>query len=69
MASRFGWSQSVIEGVIADVEYLRQLDESDLPRSYLHGEFERVRWLWEAVQAGGELVAVRLCHTVRLASR
>jgi hypothetical protein len=59
LASRFGWSQHAIEGVIANVEYLRRLEESDLPRSYLQGEFEGVRWLWEAVRAGDELVAVR----------
>lgn len=59
LASRFGWSQPTIEGVIASVEYLRRLEESDLPRSYWRGEFEGVRWLWEAVQAGGELAAVR----------
>jgi hypothetical protein len=59
LALEFGWPESVIEGVIANVEYLRQLDESDLPRSYLQGEFEGVRWLWEAVHADGELVAVR----------
>jgi hypothetical protein len=59
LARRFGWPQSVIEGVIANVEYLRQLDGSDLPRWYLQGEFEGVRWFWEAVRAGGELVAVR----------
>jgi hypothetical protein len=59
LASRFGWSQHTIEGVIANVDYLRRLEESDLPRSYLQAEFEGVRWLWEAVQAGGELVALR----------
>jgi hypothetical protein len=63
LASRFGWSQRTIEGVVGNVEYLRRLEESDLPRSYLQGEFEGVRWLWEAVQAGGELVAVRQVET------
>jgi len=59
LASRSCWPQSVIEGVIANVEHLRRLDESDLPCSYLQAEFEGVRWLWKAVQSGGELVAVR----------
>jgi hypothetical protein len=59
LASKRGWPPATIEGVIANVEYVRQLDESDLPRSYLQGEFEGVRWLWEAVPAGGELIAVR----------
>ena len=49
----------MIQGVIANVEYLRQLDESDAPRSYLHGKSEGVRWLFEAVQTGGKLTVVR----------
>jgi hypothetical protein len=59
LASRCGWPQSVIKGVIANVEYVRQLDGSDLPRSYLQGEFDGVRWLFEAVHVGVELIAVR----------
>jgi hypothetical protein len=59
LASRFAWSRDTIDAVIASVDYLRRLEESDLPRSYLQGASEGVRWLWEAVQAGGELVAVR----------
>jgi hypothetical protein len=50
--------QQVGAGVIVNVEYLRQLDESDLPRSYLQGEFEHVRWLFEAVHVGVEMIAV-----------
>jgi hypothetical protein len=59
LASKRGWPLATIEGVIVNVEYLRQLEESDLPRSYLQGESEGVRWLWEAVRIGGELIAVR----------
>jgi hypothetical protein len=59
LASKFGWPPVVVEGVVANVEFLRRLDDGDLPRSYLQGEFEGVRWFWEAVLAGAELVAVR----------
>jgi hypothetical protein len=59
LARRYGWNQPAVDGVIASVEYLRQLAESDLPRSYLQADAGGERWLWEAVKVGGELVAVR----------
>jgi hypothetical protein len=59
LSTQFGWPQSTVEGVVANVEYLRGLEEGDLPRVYLQGEIEGARWLWETVLADDDLVAVR----------
>jgi hypothetical protein len=58
-AMKYGWPGTVAGSMIASVEFIRQLDESDLPRTYLQGEFEGVRYLWEAVHDGATLTAVR----------
>jgi hypothetical protein len=59
LALQFNWPATVIEGVVANVEYLRTLSRSDRPRHYLEGQFEGRRGLYEAVEDRGELVVIR----------
>jgi hypothetical protein len=59
LADRFGWREATVEGVIANVEYLRALAESDRPRTYFEADIDKGRWLFEVVEDGGELIAIR----------
>jgi hypothetical protein len=59
LADEFGWSDYVVEGVSANVEYLRGLDASDRERAYFSGDAEGERWLFEAVDDGGRFVVIR----------
>jgi hypothetical protein len=60
LAVQYGWPDVVVDGVAANVEYLRGLDESDRERVYLCGDDEEgSRWYFEAVEDRGELVPIR----------
>ena len=59
LASRFGWPAWVIEGVAANVEYLRRLTDSAGERRYFSFTGEESTWLYETVEDRGELVVIR----------
>jgi hypothetical protein len=59
LANQFDWSDHVVDGVTANVEYLRCLEASGRKRSYFCGGWEGERWLFETVEDGAELVAIR----------
>jgi hypothetical protein len=58
-ADRFGWPEATIEGVIANVEYIRALTESDRARAYFRADTDEGRLLYEVVHDGDEFVAIR----------
>src|SRR5437879_5395091 len=63
LAQQWHWSPSAVEGVISNVEYLRSLHVSDRPRRYYAHETDGWRFLYEAVEDRGELVAIRQIDT------
>lgn len=59
LAATYQWSQDTIVAFTASVEYVRRLDESDRARVYFSGHADGARWLFETVQDGVDLAAIR----------
>jgi hypothetical protein len=60
LARRRRWSPGIEASFRSGVQWVRALDESDLPRRYYDGvDPKNRRWLFETVEQDGEETAVR----------
>jgi hypothetical protein len=59
LAQQWKWSEYVVQGVIENVEYLRELTESDAPRRYFRGVDSDEIWAFETAAGEGKQVVVR----------